>query len=129
MTGEKLTATTQTTNYCPWKHAEALGIAIKHRQLPAPMVAAYSPDSDLIYVRPGLRFIVEKCAIAHEIVHWEYRDTGERPGEEQRANKIASQRLIDSEELTKLLADSLDYRHIARELGVTLTILKAYLAE
>lgn len=123
-----MTATTQTTSYCPWKHAESLGIAIKHRQLPAPMVAAYSPDSDLIYVKPGLRPTVERCAIAHEIVHWEYRDTGERPGEEHRANKIASQRLIDSEELTKLLADSHDYRQIARELGVTLTILKAYLA-
>lgn len=120
-------ATTQTDKYCPWTHAEKLGIHIVYRELPSPMIAAYSPDTDLIYVKPKLRATVEKCAIAHEIVHWEYKDTGCKGGENDRADKVAANRLIKDSDLMKLAADSNDYRSIARELGVTLKILKAYL--
>lgn len=90
------------------------------------MVAAYSPDTDRIYLRPGLTPIVERCALAHEIVHWEHGDTGTAK-EEARANRISASRLIRQHELERLLAVTLDLQYIARELDVTVKTLTTYL--
>lgn len=114
-------------SYCPYWHAKQLGIIIEYRHLPnARMVAAYSPDTDRVYIRPGLSPVVEKCALAHEIVHWEHGDSG-TPKEEARANRIAAQRLIDPDTLKRAMADRHDIHTVAIELGVTLNTLKTYL--
>src|SRR3546814_2691927 len=44
--------------------------------LPGPMVAAYSRRRGVIFVRPNQPHAVERCAVAHELVHWEYKDVG-----------------------------------------------------
>lgn len=122
------TVTTSTTEYCPYRHAEQLGATIEYRRLSNPRImAAYSPDTDRIYIRPGLTPVVERCALAHEIVHFEHGDQHSTCKTEGRAKRISARRLICQTDLERLLADTLDLQHIARELDVTVRTLTTYL--
>lgn len=118
----------QRANYCPWQHATALGIQLEYRRFDNPkIIAAYSPVTDRIYIRPGLTPIVERCALAHEIVHWEHGDSHDGCKQELRARRISAQRLIGQYEIKNWLAQTLDLQHIARELDVTVRTVTTYL--
>ena len=115
-------------SYDPWRHAQLLGATVIHRRLPNPkMVGAYSPEFDCIYLQPNLTYVVERCALAHEIVHWEHRDTGTKK-HELRAERLSAQRLIHPDDLRWHLTVSNDLHQIARDLNVTLSTLHTYLA-
>ncbi|WP_460795984.1 hypothetical protein [Microbacterium sp. GXF0217] len=75
-------------DYDPWVHAEILDLPIIFRDdLPDDeMVACYSPDHEAVFVRPNLHGVVERCAIAHEIVHFEHGDIGANDIQEERAD-------------------------------------------
>jgi hypothetical protein len=116
-------------DYDPWEHAAALGIPIVFRDdLPSPgMVACYSHEHSAIFVRPNLHGAVERCAIAHEIVHFEHGDVGADPLQEQRADRIAARRLIRPRRLRELSGVTEDPAVIALELRVTEKVMRAYL--
>lgn len=115
-------------DYDPWEHAASLGLpVIVRRDLPPGMVACYSHDHRAVFVRPGLHGAVERCAIAHEIVHFEHGDVGTSALQEERADRIASQRLIRPRRLEELAAVTEDPAVVALELHVTEKVMGVHL--
>lgn len=125
-----ITLATRTKTYDPWAHAEQLGARVIVRDdLPDEhMVGAYHPGFDCIYLRPGLSHTLERCTLAHELVHWEHGDDGCHAKHDARAKRISAERLIDPEQLHNAMADTLDLERIARELSVTIGVLTHYMA-
>ncbi|UAJ78363.1 ImmA/IrrE family metallo-endopeptidase [Leifsonia sp. ZF2019] len=115
-------------DYDPWVHAEDLGVPVIFRpDLPTPkMVACYSRRKQAIFVRPNQHFIVERCAIAHEIVHFENDDVGTTRTQEDRANRIAARRLIRASRIAELYGITDDPDRIALHLEVTERMLRVY---
>ena len=115
------------SDYDPHAHADALGLPVIYRDLPEDdMVAAYSAEHEAIFVRPNLLRSVERCAIAHEIVHYEHQDIGNTRDQEDRADRIAARRLIRPWRLDTLHGAS-GPAAAALELGVTERIMTAYI--
>lgn len=114
-------------DYDPWEHAEVLDLPIVFRDdLPdAEMVACYSHEHQAVFVRTGLHGAVERCAIAHEIVHFEHGDVGTNDPQEERADRIAARRLIRPWRLDELAEG--DPAVIALELNVTEKIMRTYM--
>jgi hypothetical protein len=116
-------------DYDPWVHAEDLGIpVVMNDTMPRPqMVACFSSRRNAIFVRPNLHHAVERCAIAHEIVHFEYNDIGTTRRQEDRADRIAAQRLVRPSRLEEIGALSDDPGRLALELDVTERIMSVYM--
>lgn len=115
-------------DYDPWEHAAALGLPIVFRHdLPSGMVACYSHDHGAVFVRPGLHGAVERCAIAHEIVHFEHGDVGADHAQEERADRIAARRLIRPRRLRELAGVTEDPAVVALELRVTEKVMRTHL--
>ncbi|MFL2002176.1 hypothetical protein [Microbacterium sp. A1-JK] len=114
-------------DYDPWEHAEMLDLPVVFRDdLPEiDMVACYSHEHQAIFVRPGLLESVERCAIAHEIVHFEHGDVGTDDIQEERADQIAARRLIRPRRV-EMLNES-DPGVVALELQVTEKIMRVYM--
>lgn len=114
-------------DYDPWVHAEMLNApVVANATLPGQMVAAYSRRRGLIFVRPNLPYSVERCAIAHELVHWEYQDVGTTNSQEDRANRISTLRLIRPSLLEMAAATTTDIGMMAIELQVTEKVMRLY---
>lgn len=116
-------------DYDPWEHAAMLGLPIVFRDdLPdAGMVACYSEEHTAVFVRPRLHGAVERCAIAHEIVHFEHGDVGIAPAQEQRADRIAARRLLRPRRLDELAGVTEDPAVVALELRVTERVMRTHL--
>lgn len=116
-------------DYDPWEHAEMLDLPIVFRDdLPDPdIVACYSDEHGAIFVRPNLHTGVERCAIAHEIVHFEHADVGTNDFQEERADRIAARRLIRPWRLDHLSGLNDDPASVALELNVTEKIMRVYM--
>lgn len=114
-------------DYDPWEHAEMLDLPVVFRDdLPEDdMVACYSHEHQAIFVRPGLLESVERCAITHEIVHYENGDEGTDDLQEERADQIAARRLIRPSRI-EMLGES-DPGVVALELRVTEKIMRVYM--
>lgn len=114
-------------DYDPWEHAEALDLPVIFRDdLPEPdMVACYSHAHGAVFVRSNLHSAVERCAIAHEIVHFEHGDIGTNDLQEERADRIAARRLIRPWRLDELAEN--DPGVVALELNVTEKIMRVYM--
>lgn len=116
-----------TPDYDPWEHAEMLGAqVVANPTLPGTMVAAYSHRHHVIFIRPNRAFAVERCAVAHELVHWEYRDVGTTNSQEDRANRISALRLIRPRRLEEVAAVTNDIGVMAIELQVTEKVMRIY---
>jgi len=116
-------------DYDPWVHAELLDLPIIFRDdLPDPeMVACYSHEHEAVFVRSNLHAAVERCAIAHEIVHYEHGDVGTNDLQEERADRIAARRLIRPSRLEHLSITTEDPAVFALELNVTEKIMRVYM--
>lgn len=115
------------SDYDPWEHAEMIGARIvANPTLPGPMVAAYSHRRHVIFVRPSMPHAVERCAVAHEIVHWEHRDIGTTNSQEDRANRISTLRLIRPSRLAQVAETTPDLGMMALELQVTEKVMRLY---
>lgn len=114
-------------DYDPWEHADALGARIvSNMTLPQDVVAAYSHQMHMIFFRANLPEDVERCAIAHELVHFENRDKGKSPKEEARADRVSTLRLIRPCRLEASCHDTHDLAECARELRVTEKVMRLY---
>lgn len=114
-------------DYCPWEHAAMLNARIvSNMNLPQEMPAAYSPELHMIFYRADLPEDVERCAIAHELVHYEYRDKANDARAEVRANRISTLRLIRPSRLASAGVDHTDLPGLARELTVTQDVMRLY---
>jgi Zn-dependent peptidase ImmA (M78 family) len=117
--------------YDPYVHAENLGLPIIYRtDLPGHDIdAMYTPDHKAIYVRPNLAASVERCAIAHEIVHHEHGDEGEDRKQEDRADRISARRLVRPSDVYDALEFTDDMGRVALELEVTEKVMTIFLRE
>ena len=117
------------SDYDPWAHAEMLDLPVVFRDdLPDPeMVAAYSHAHRAVFMRTNLHGDVERCALAHEIVHYEHGDIGTTDAQEERANRIAARRLIRPWRLEELHPITDDPAVVALELNVTERIMRVYM--
>lgn len=118
-------------DYDPWAHAELLGLPLITRaDLPDDrMVACYSSERKAVFVRPGLSLAVERCAIAHEIVHHEYADIGTTRAQEDRADRIAARRLVRPSRMLEASQTADDPGRIALELNVTERIMRTFMSQ
>lgn len=115
-------------DYDPHDHAESLGVPLIYRRLPTPqMVACYSRRHNAIFIRPNLHSAVERCAVAHELVHFEYSDIGTTASQETRANRIAARRMIRPSVVNKFAASTDDPGVVALHLNVTETLMRIYI--
>jgi hypothetical protein len=116
-------------DYDPWEHAALLGIPIVFRDdLPDPaMVACYAHEHRAVFVRTGLLGTVERCAVAHEIVHFEHGDVGADLAQEERADRISARRLIRPRRIRELSRLTEDPAVMALELGVTERVMRTHL--
>jgi len=117
-------------DYEPFAHARRLGVEVAYSPLLPldTMVAAYSRRRGTIYIRPGLAPTIERCAVAHEIVHHERGDVGAVPAQERRADRIAARRLVRPSRVLDELRTTPDPGAVALRLGVTERIMRAWLA-
>ena len=116
-------------DYDPWAHAEMLDVPIVFRDdLPsAEMVAAFSVEHQAIFVRPNLHVAVERCGLAHELVHFENNDVGTTDFQELRADRISARRLIRPSGLERLYGTTEDPAVVALELNVTEKVMRTYM--
>lgn len=113
--------------YDPHEHAADLGLTIA--TYPVRTGNAFLiPEKRLILVRPRLRAAFERGVIAHEIVHYEYMDAGRAQWQEDRADRIAAQRLVDPHALARAERMYEHPQNIADELGVPTWIITAWRA-
>ncbi|MFZ4843987.1 MULTISPECIES: ImmA/IrrE family metallo-endopeptidase [Mycetocola] len=85
------------------------------------------PDHNLIVVRSGLRAVIERSALAHEIGHAELGHFDDSPKHEKAADRYAADRLISPAELRAASRWAPNHAVLASELGVTQRLLDAYL--
>lgn len=116
-------------DYDPWVHAEVLDLPIVFRDdLPDPdMVACYSHEHEAVFLRPSLHAATERCAIAHEIVHFEHGDIGTNDLQEERADRIAARRLIRPSRLERLSDVTEDPAVFALEMNVTEKMMRVFM--
>lgn len=112
--------------------ADALGVRIEYRALPADRDGQYVHARRVIYLRPGMHARHHRSVLAHELAHALWGDVPSKFGpvnakQERRAEEWAALRLIHHD----------DYRYfemvhdgrpagIALELGVMTSTVKVY---
>ncbi|ROP78288.1 uncharacterized protein DUF955 [Frigoribacterium sp. PhB107] len=119
--------------YVPRDHAAELGVPIIDYPLRADF-GRYVPQLGAILIKPRMRAALERSVIAHELVHAERHEsqTGVPLLDlrmERRADRVASLRLIDEDELLDLMQWTPDPGRWAVELSVTADILRARVAQ
>jgi Zn-dependent peptidase ImmA (M78 family) len=121
------------STYVPRDHAAELGVPIIDYPLRADF-GRYVPQLGAILIKPRMRAALERSVIAHELVHAERHEcqTGVPLLDlrmERNADRVASLRLIDEDELLDLMRWSTDPGRWAIELGVTADLLVARVAQ
>lgn len=117
-------------DYDPYTHARNLHIPVIYRSLPREDIdACWSEEHQAIFVRPNLHGIVERCAIAHEIVHAEYGDVGQDKHQEDRADRISARRLVRPSSVYEALELTDDLERVALEIRVTEKVMTIFLRE
>lgn len=120
-------------HYDPWEHAHRLELVVHRGTLSSPdHDGEYYDRERLVMLRRGLTWRQERCVLAHEIVHAEYRD---RPTtdphvhakREARCDRIAAHRLIHPEQLQRTMREYRDAGDWCLELDITADLLQVYL--
>lgn len=113
------------STYDPFAHADALGIAVKYSRLRTAN-GLWLPEHRMILIKEGMRTVHTRVALAHEIGHAVLGHEDDRPKHEVQADRYAAMQLIDPQRLHELAGWTPDSFRLARELGVTQRILRAY---
>lgn len=116
--------------YDPRENAHQLGVAVEHHPL-AGEHGRYIHARRLIVLRPGLTARIERCTLAHEVVHAEYRDEDTHDElrwarQEWRADRLAARRLIEPASWDAAWRIHRDPGSVAVELGVVGWVVHAY---
>ena len=120
------------SRYSPWRELRALDELI-YEQTDLPSGDAWwVPAHNVILMRPGLKQVQRRCALAHELAHRELGHTGQcEYGDARRlgaraeadADAWAARKLITVEQLAEVLVWTDDRDEAAAELWVTRRIL------
>lgn len=113
-------------DYDPYAHAVTLGIEVIHRPIRTANGKWY-PQHNTIVIREGLRAMIDRSTLAHELGHATLGHPDDRPKHEMQADRVAAENLIHHDELIEIMRWTPHHNIIARELGVTGRILRVYL--
>jgi Zn-dependent peptidase ImmA (M78 family) len=114
--------------YDPYEHADRLGIPVVHGRLRADN-GMWIPEERVIVLRRGMRRLLERSVLAHEIGHAALGHRDDRPRHERQADIFAARHLIDPARLADVAADHPDPGYWCIELDVTPQILETYLRD
>lgn len=112
-------------------YAASLGVDVCNDNLPDDKQGMYVRALNLIMIERDTTYRVKRCALAHELVHWEYRDavcggvTGMKS--ERRARLLAASLLVSPAEYAS--AEEIyegERLCMASELDVTVQVLDDY---
>lgn len=117
--------------YDPYAHAEGLGVTVVWGDPGPGLVGLYDHGHRRIVLRDGLTRRVERCVLAHEILHHEHGDELTRDPmwaarREERCDRVAASRLIRWEDYLAAAVATDDPGALCLELDVTAWILSAY---
>jgi Zn-dependent peptidase ImmA (M78 family) len=115
-------------SYDPFEHADALGIKVLHRPIRTAN-GLWLPDHNTIVIKTGLRRILERSTLAHEIGHAELGHVDDCRKHERQADRYAAAHLIDENSFAGGSAGyeaGIPLTAVALQLGVTVRILCAY---
>ncbi|POH63605.1 MULTISPECIES: ImmA/IrrE family metallo-endopeptidase [Cryobacterium] len=113
-------------DYDPYAHAAALGIEVIHRPIRTAN-GRWFPQHNTIVIREGLRAVIDRSTLAHELGHATLGHVADSAKNETQADRIAADNLIRYAELLKVTQWTTHHNTIAKELGVTGRILRVYL--
>lgn len=113
--------------YDPWEHADLLGVDVVVRPLRTSH-GLWLPDYATVLVHSKLRPTHQRNVLAHELGHAAHAHPDDRPKHERQADKFAAFHLIDPHELADLSRWCADEHRVVSELGVTLRLLRAFVA-
>ena len=121
------------SQYVPREHAAELGVPIIDYPLRADF-GRYVPQLGAILIKPRMRAALERSVIAHELVHAERHESATGVPlldlrMERNADRVASLRLIDEDELLDLMRWTTDPGRWAVELSVTADLLEARVSQ
>ena len=121
------------SQYVPRQHAADLGVPIIDYPLRADF-GRYVPQLGAILIKPRMRAALERSVIAHELVHAERHESATGVPlldlrMERNADRVASLRLIDEDELLDLMRWTTDPGRWAVELSVTADLLEARVSQ
>lgn len=114
-------------DYDPWEHAELLGIPVFVRRLRTAN-GIWFPEYGEIIISDRLRARDQRLTLAHEIGHGVLAHRDDRPKHERQADQYAAKNLICPNELAEIYEWASDEHEIISELGVTRTLLRAYMS-
>ncbi|MFC2663583.1 MAG: ImmA/IrrE family metallo-endopeptidase [Scardovia wiggsiae] len=107
--------------------ADHMGIQVREKHIADDLNALYDDRKHIIYLSVGLNDRQKRCALAHELIHAKYHDTGRDPKSEWRARKETALWLIDP--LDYITVENMYEGNLfamAVQLDVTLQVLKDY---
>ena len=121
------------SQYVPRQHAADLGVPIIDYPLRADF-GRYVPQLGAILIKPRMRAALERSVIAHELVHAERHESATGVPlldlrMERNADRVATLRLIDEDELLDLMRWTTDPGRWAVELSVTADLLEARVSQ
>jgi Zn-dependent peptidase ImmA (M78 family) len=114
--------------YDPYEHADRLGIPVIHGRLRSDN-GMWIPAERVIILRRGMRRLLERSTLAHELGHAALGHQDDRPRHERQADIFAARHLIDPRQLASVARDHPDPGYWCTELDVTPHILETYLRE
>lgn len=112
--------------------ADAIGVRIEYRDLPADRDGQYVHARRVIYLRPGMHARHHRSVLAHELAHALWGDVPSKFGpvnakQERRAEEWAALRLIDRDDFRYFeMVHEGRAAGMALDLGVMTSIVKAY---
>jgi Zn-dependent peptidase ImmA (M78 family) len=113
-------------SYCPYQHAEELGIRVVHRNIRTAN-GLWIPDHNLIVIKQGMRAVHDRSALAHEIAHALLGHRDDRPKHEVQADRMAACNLLDYKEVEAAMTWIPDCHLLAAEMGVSTRIMRCFL--
>lgn len=111
--------------------ADELGVTVSSAILPDGLAGVYDDETGMILIDRRMTYRQKRCALAHELVHWQHGDTSCNPTQrcrtEARTRRETAMRLVNP--VAYASAEGLyegDVYQMADELEVTLQVLADY---
>ena len=105
-----------------------LRVDVRIAPLPPGLLGAYDHGTAQILLTPGLTPVEQRSVLAHELGHALRMDCGESAPAERAAERFAALLLVAPAALLAAGAWARNEDELAEELGVTVDILRSYLA-
>lgn len=109
----------------PWQCAEWQGIEVIHRPLEA-ATGLWVPDRNLIVLRAGMRRVVERSVLGHELAHAALGHDRSCPRHELAADRVAAEFMIDPVVFAEAARFCSSLSEVAAECDVSVKLARAY---